>query len=119
MGNQRVSAADIVAASSIETLHVLWLQPERVDRALTDQLARMRAAFMWCGLPAECTIQVLEREPMFEWKQNQTRTWVDAEGIAFPARGQAPDIPVIEVAPDVLRAVAGAACRKRAGRAPC
>jgi cell division septal protein FtsQ len=101
VGNQRVPAAEIVAASGIETLHVLWLQPERITRTLTETIPEVRSAFIWCGLPAECTVQVLEREPMFEWKQNQTRTWVDAEGIAFPARGQAPSIPVIEIAPDV------------------
>ncbi len=100
-GNQRVPAAEIVTASGIETLHVLWLQPERAASALTEKLPQVRSAFIWCGLPADCTIQVLEREPMIEWKQNQTRTWVDAEGIAFPARGQALSLPVIEVAPDV------------------
>jgi cell division septal protein FtsQ len=101
VGNQRVPAAEIVAASSLETLHVLWLQPERAARTLTEKMPEVRSAFIWCGLPAECTIEVLEREPMFEWKQNQTRTWVDAEGIAFPARGPAPSIPVIEIAPEV------------------
>jgi cell division septal protein FtsQ len=106
-GNQRVPAADILAASGIETLHVLWLEPERAARALTAKLPEVRAAFIWCSLPAECTIQVREREPMFEWKQNQTRTWVDAEGYAFPARGPTPPIPVIEIAPDVPALVPG------------
>jgi cell division septal protein FtsQ len=101
VGNQRVPASEIVAASQIEMLHVLWLQPERTARLLTDKLPELRSAFVWCGLPAQCTIQVLEREPMFEWKQGQTRTWVDSEGVAFPARGQTPAIPIIEVAPKV------------------
>ena len=101
VGNQRVPAAEIASASGIETLHVLWLEPEHAARALTEKMPEVRSAFIWCGLPADCSIQVLEREPMFEWRQNQTRTWVDTEGIAFPARGQAPSIPVIEIAPDV------------------
>ena len=100
-GNQRVPANEIVAASQIETLHVLWLQPERAARDLVGHLPELRSAFIWCGLPAECTIQVLEREPAFEWRQGQTRTWVDAEGVAFPARGQSPDVPVVEAAPSV------------------
>ena len=100
-GNQRTPADEIVAASQIETLHVLWLQPERAAKALVNNMPGLRAAFIWCGLPAECTIQVLEREPAFEWRQGQTRTWVDAEGVVFPARGQTPDILVIEAAPGV------------------
>jgi hypothetical protein len=100
-GNQRVPANEIVAASQIETLHVLWLEPERTTAALVGNMPELRSAFLWCGLPAECTIQVLEREPAFEWRQGQTRTWVDAEGVAFPARGQSPSIPVLEVAPSV------------------
>jgi cell division septal protein FtsQ len=100
-GNQRVPASDIMAASGIETLHVLWLQPEHVARSLVNKMPELRSVFVWCGLPAACTIQVMEREPMLEWRQSQTRTWVDAEGVAFPARGQTPAIPVIEVAPEV------------------
>jgi cell division septal protein FtsQ len=100
-GNQRIPVDEIVAASQIETLHVLWLQPERTAQMLVRNLPGVRSAFIWCGLPAECTIQVLEREPAFEWRQGQTRTWVDAEGVAFPARGQSPDIPVVEASPSV------------------
>jgi cell division septal protein FtsQ len=100
-GNLRVPATEIVAASQIETLHVLWLQPEHTAKTLVKNMPELRSAFIWCGLPAECSIQVLEREPAFEWRQGQTRTWVDAEGVAFPARGQTPDVPVIEAAPSV------------------
>jgi len=100
-GNQRIPANEIVAASQIETLHVLWLQPERTTADLVGNMPELRSAFLWCGLPAECTIQVLEREPAFEWRQGQTRTWVDAEGVAFPARGQSPDVPLVEAAPSV------------------
>jgi cell division septal protein FtsQ len=100
-GNQRVPADEIVAASQIETLHVLWLQPEHAAETLVNNMTEVRSAFIWCGLPAECAIQVLEREPAFEWRQGQTRTWVDAEGVAFPARGQSPDVPVIEAASNV------------------
>ena len=100
-GNQRIPANEIVAASQIETLHVLWLQPERAASTLVNNMTELRSAFIWCGLPAECTIMIAEREPAFEWRQGQTRTWVDADGVAFPARGQSPDIPVIEVSPSV------------------
>ena len=76
VGNQRVPASEIVAASGIETLHVLWLQPEDTARALLNKLPELRAAAIQCELrvPARCTIQVIEREPMVEWKQGQART---------------------------------------------
>jgi hypothetical protein len=62
---------------------------------------------VWCGLPADCAIQVTERQPAFEWRQGQARTWVDAEGIAFPARGQTPNVPVIQVASGIAAPLPG------------
>jgi hypothetical protein len=107
IGNQRVPAGEIVAASQMETLHVLWLQPERVADSLLTKMPELQAAFVWCGLPAECTIQVTERQPAFEWRQGQTRTWVDTEGMAFSARSQTLDLPIVEVAPGVTALLPG------------
>lgn len=107
LGNQHVPAYEIIAASDLEGLHILWLQPERTARSLIEALPELRGAWVWCGLPADCTIQVIEREPLFEWKQNQTRIWVDAEGVAFPPRGQTPAIPVVQVAPGVSTLLPG------------
>jgi cell division septal protein FtsQ len=106
-GNQRAQASEIVAASGIETLHVLWLQPDKVAGSLLTKMPELSAAFVWCGLPADCAIKVMERQPAFEWRQGQARTWVDVEGIAFPACGQTPDIPVIQVAPGVAAPLPG------------
>ncbi len=94
---QRVPAKDIIAASQIETLHVFWLEPEQTASALVARMPELRAAFIWCGLPATCTIQVLERQPAFEWRQGQVRTWVDVEGVAFGARGQVRELPIVDV----------------------
>ena len=107
LGNERVSSAEVITASQLEGLHVLWLQPEQVVASLRANLPELRAAFVWCSLPAECTIQVEERRPTFEWRQGQTRTWIDAEGMVFPARGQSPGLPVVEVAPNVTALLPG------------
>ena len=106
-GNQRAPAREIVAASGIETWHVLWLQPDKVAGSLLTKMPELSTAFVWCGLPADCAIQVTERQPAFEWRQGQVRTWVDAEGIAFPARGQTPSIPVIQVASGIAAPLPG------------
>jgi len=107
VGNQRVPANEIIAASQMETWHVVWLQPERVSALLLAKMPELGTAFVWCGLPADCTIQVTERQPVFEWRQGQVRTWVDAEGVAFPARGQTPDMPVVQVAAGVQAPLPG------------
>lgn len=106
-GNQRVPADEIVVASEMEALHILWLQPDRTSSSLSAKMPELRAAFVWCGLPANCAIQVVERQPAFEWRQGQARTWVDAEGVAFPARGQAPDMQVVQVASGVAAPLPG------------
>ena len=107
VGHQRVPANEIIAASQMETWHVVWLQPERVSALLLAKMPELDTAFVWCGLPADCTIQVTERQPVFEWRQGQVRTWVDAEGVAFPARGQTPDMPVVQVAAGVQAPLPG------------
>ncbi len=101
LGNASVPANEIIAASQIDTLHVLWLQPERASAALLARMPELRSAFIWCGLPATCAIQVTERQPAFEWRQGQMRTWVDVAGMAFGARGQAQDLAVVDVLPGV------------------
>lgn len=106
IGNQRTPASEIVAASGMEGLHVFWLEPEQITRSLLSRLPELNEAFVWCGL-AGCTIQVAERQPVFEWRQGQARTWVDAEGVAFPARGQTPDVPVIQVGAGVATLLPG------------
>ena len=68
--------------SQIETLHVLWLQPERAASMLMSNMTEVRSAFIWCGLPAECTIMIAEREPAFEWRQGQSRVLVDFDQLA-------------------------------------
>ncbi len=94
--NQRVPANEIAAASGIETLHVLWLQPDRAAAELVKRMPELRRAYIWCSFPAACSIQVMERQPVFEWRQGQMRSWVDMEGVAFAARGQAPELAVVE-----------------------
>ena len=107
VGHQRVPANEIIAASQMETWHVVWLQPEQVSNLLLAKMPELDAAFVWCGLPADCTIQVAERQPLFEWRQGQVRTWVDAKGVAFPARGQTPDVPVVQAAASVQAPLPG------------
>jgi len=99
IGNQRVPSAEIIAASQIEGLHIFWLQPTQVAQTILTQLPDLREANVWCELPAECTIHVVERQPAFEWQQGQIRLWVDDEAVAFLARSMAPDVPVLEAVP--------------------
>ncbi len=97
--NHRVPANEIIAASQIETLHVLWLNGNRAAAALVARMPDLQSASIACAFPAVCTIQVSERQPMFEWKQGQTRTWVDVEGMSFGARGQVAGLTVVEAPP--------------------
>jgi cell division septal protein FtsQ len=33
-------------------------------------------------------VVVTEREPIIDWVQDGSETWIDAEGVAFPPRGE-------------------------------
>lgn len=87
-GNARVSAASIVEKSGVQGTHIFWLKPEEVARQLLAALPSIRSAKMSCTFPAECTLQVEERQPIVAWQYGKALTWIDADHVAFAAEGK-------------------------------
>ncbi len=88
-GNQRLGVTEIHA--------VLRLVGEPIFRAAPAQIeANLRAAYpdladvkVQVSLPNRITVNVVERAPILTWHQGEHMFWVDAEGVAFPIRGEA------------------------------
>ncbi len=97
-GGARVPVEEIVAGSGIAGLHAAWVNAREAEAALLRAVPSLRAARVSCGLPADCSIAVVEREPSFAWRWGQAQVWVDAAGVVFPARGGLPDLPSVESA---------------------
>jgi cell division septal protein FtsQ len=95
-GRSRVPAEEIVRGSRLEGLHVLWVNSREVEATLLQTTPAIRAARASCALPADCTIAVAEREPLFAWRWGQATVWIDQAGVVFPARANGPDLVTVE-----------------------
>ncbi len=95
-GLSRVPAEEIVRGSRLEGLHVLWVNSSEVEATLLRTTPAVSAARVSCALPADCTIAVAEREPLFAWRWGQATVWVDPAGVVFPARANGPDLVTVE-----------------------
>jgi cell division septal protein FtsQ len=87
-GNSRVSAADITQQSGALGTHIFWLKPAEVAQHLPEALPSIRSAAMSCTFPAECTLRVVERQPIVAWQYGNAITWIDSDRVAFAAEGK-------------------------------
>lgn len=87
VGAVRVSPTEIFQASDLAGYHVLWAHPAEAETLILAALPSLEAAQVACGLPARCTITVVERQPRMMWDEDGQLWWVDADGVLFPAQG--------------------------------
>jgi cell division septal protein FtsQ len=102
IGNQYVRADDVIEASELFSLHVAWVQPERAAQMIAQRLPDVRSAQVVCTLPANCTITVEERQPLFVWRQGAAHVWVDASGVPFTAHDPNVEALVLDMPPGPL-----------------
>jgi len=88
-GNTHVSAADIAQKSGALGQHIFWLRPNDVAQYLPAGLPSIRSAQMSCKFPADCSLSVVERQPLVAWQYGNAITWIDADHVAFAAEGKA------------------------------
>jgi len=101
VGAVRVSSNEVFQASALPGLHILWVRPAEVETRLLATLSTLESAQVVCrlhlpalsaGLPAECTITVVERQPRVTWDEDGQLWWIDAEGVIFPVSFSLPSI---------------------------
>jgi hypothetical protein len=67
-----------------------------LDTSLKQAFPELAKISVKVNLPASVKVVVTEREPIISWVQDGTETWVDAQGISFPPRGE-PTQPLVKV----------------------
>lgn len=87
VGVVRASPDDVFQASGLPGLHVLWASPTEVETRILSALPSLESAQVVCGLPAQCTITVVERQPRMMWDEDGQLWWLDADGVIFSAPG--------------------------------
>jgi cell division septal protein FtsQ len=95
-GSERLPEAELMAISGLEGINIFWSDTQVAEREL-EELPDIAAARVDCGLPADCVIHLVERQPMFVWLQGDAKAWIGTDGMALPARGDLPDAIVLDV----------------------
>jgi len=86
-GAQRLDVAEINTALGLQGQPVFTAVPAQLTAELRADFPDVSAARVHVGLPNRLVVDVTERTPLLAWTQNGAVTWIDADGIAFPPRG--------------------------------
>lgn len=90
LGAQRLSGDAILSQVDLEGKAIIALKPDEIAESISASFPSLSRVRVSAGLPASVAIKVVEREPLILWQQGDTPMWVDAEGVMFPVRGEAP-----------------------------
>jgi cell division protein FtsQ len=91
-GNARLSTAEINAVLAITGQPAFALLPDDLATRLRLNYPELASAEVKVGFPNQVYVSVTERQPVILWQQGEGYTWVDATGVAFRPRGEAPGL---------------------------
>lgn len=95
-GLQRLTYADVEAVLRLEGSQIIEFDPRQAQDALRAAFPELASIDIQVGMPAEVTLQVTERQPVFMWDKGDQVYWLDAEGVILPPRGDAEGLMRIE-----------------------
>jgi cell division septal protein FtsQ len=94
-GDQRLSEAELLAASGLEGMHIFWVDTGAAERAIAA-LPGVESVQVSCGLPANCQARVVQERPLLVWRQGDAQVWIGAGGTVLPAVNELPSAIAID-----------------------
>lgn len=88
-GNQRLGMTEINAALRLVGEPVFKAAPAQIEANLRADYPDLADVKVQVSLPNRIIVHMVERAPILTWHQGEQAFWVDAEGVAFPIRGEA------------------------------
>lgn len=108
-GVQRLQPADLMAISGVSGDPIFAINPDEMTKKLNRAFPELSSIQISVSLPNQVTLDVTERQPVFEWKNGDTIYWIDLEGAVFKQRGVATlAVTVVANVPPPMVPVAGA-----------
>jgi cell division protein FtsQ len=95
-GLKRLTVSDLNAVMKTVGKSVFTINPNSLDASLHQAFPELAKIAVKVNLPASVKVVVTEREPVISWVQDGSETWVDAQGVSFPPRGE-PLQPLVKV----------------------
>lgn len=96
-GLQRIRAKEISTELDIEDQPIFAVDPQLIREKLMAQFPEFRSVEVNLQFPNKVYIRVDERKPLFIWKLGDRTLLVDAEGYAFPVRGEESNLPKLVI----------------------
>lgn len=93
-GSKRLTEAELMGISGLEGVNIFWVDTRVVEETI-EEMPDIASARVHCGLPADCVIDLVERQPLFVWLQGQAKAWIGSDGTVLPARGDLSDALVL------------------------
>lgn len=116
-GVQRLTPADINAVLKLEDLSVVELDAQAIQQQLTQAFPELLNVQVAVSLPNLVTVKATERQPIVAVQKGDNVTWVDKDGVLFPARGDAGSLVTIHTEDDLPLAPAPVAANAEATQA--
>ena len=88
-GINRLDAGEIEAIADLENLSIVEVNAKEVRDDLTKTFPGIEKVVVSVGLPNAVGITITERQPAIAWRLGEETLWIDAEGVIFPAQGDA------------------------------
>jgi hypothetical protein len=95
-GNQRIPADEIDSALELDSSPVFLLTPEQIRVWALRAYPELASVKVTIDLPNIVTVDVTERQPVIQWQQDGSYTWIDETGTAFRPRGEAQGLIVVQ-----------------------
>jgi hypothetical protein len=97
-GAERIPAYMIENAMYIHQRPIFVVEPDALERQLRRTFPGLTQVSVGVAFPARVVVSVEERVPVLAWEQGGRLWWIDAQGIAFPARGEVEALPRVVAA---------------------
>ena len=99
IGNSRLTVEEINSALGISGQSIFMIQPDEVETQLLLNYPELAAVEVNVYLPNYVYVNVVERQPVILWQQDEGYTWIDSTGVAFRPRGVVAGlVPVVGLA---------------------
>jgi len=100
-GLRRLDTRDVATILGLSGETIFSIDVEVLEQRLAETFPEFSNVAVEVGLPAAVEITVEERRPIITWLQDGRTLLVDANGIAFPKRSEADQVPPLMVAASV------------------
>ena len=89
-GLQRLTSDDLAPIVQVNAGSIFMLDRDKLTQAIAIAFPELQDIHIKVKFPAAVTITVTERQPIMAWSTSESTLWIDAEGVVFTPRGEAP-----------------------------